>query len=103
MPTQNKHDKQAFNGRAEFYAKSRPTYPVELYRCLLAYWLANYTANNIPVVLDVGCGTGIATRAILNIGEQAVDELLLKNINAHFTNTQAISVLYKTQLYLGRK
>lgn len=53
-----------FKGVASSYQKTRPDYPSELYEALFAYWQKNNKNINHITVIDVGCGTGIATRGI---------------------------------------
>lgn len=57
--------KQAFDDLSVDYEKARPTYPKELYIALLTVWKKGHKGNiKTPLVVDVGCGTGISTRAI---------------------------------------
>lgn len=56
--------KRKFIGDAVNYQKFRPDYPQKLFIALLKFWKqisANYSE---PVIADIGCGTGIATRGI---------------------------------------
>ena len=50
-------NEEKFTGKADFYSKFRPTYPVEL-----VDWL--YEMTNAERVADVGAGTGIFTKCL---------------------------------------
>lgn len=55
---------QAFAGLAKNYDQARPTYPVKMYEEVIQYWKEGAVAKiSDPVIVDVGCGTGISTRA----------------------------------------
>lgn len=55
---------QAFEGLAKTYDQVRPTYPNELYTAIIQYWQgATALTQSTPTIADVGCGTGISTRA----------------------------------------
>lgn len=55
---------QAFEGLARNYDRARPTYPRELYDAIVKYWKEGAGSDtSMPVIADVGCGTGISTRA----------------------------------------
>ncbi|WP_131784106.1 class I SAM-dependent methyltransferase [Legionella gresilensis] len=91
-----KEIKRKFIGNAVSYQKARPNYPEELFSTLLQFWEQTSNGINNPIVVDVGCGTGIATRGIylasqkkcnvigvepdLNMLEQAKRETAEKNI-----------------------
>lgn len=55
---------QKFSGKAEVYRQSRPSYSPEMFNCLRDQF------GVIPGCLaaDVGCGTGILTRQLLEMG-----------------------------------
>jgi len=54
----------AYNGLAQKYGEARPTYPAELIRLIVAS-ARTALAQPAPLLVDVGCGTGIATRALM--------------------------------------
>jgi ubiquinone/menaquinone biosynthesis C-methylase UbiE len=54
----------AYNGLAQKYSEARPTYPAELIRLIVDSARAAL-AQPAPLLVDVGCGTGIATRALM--------------------------------------
>ncbi|STX51131.1 Trans-aconitate methyltransferase [Legionella busanensis] len=59
----DKKSKQLFLGDAQSYTKARPNYPAQLFSTLFEY--AKPSLNTKPfIIVDVGCGTGIATRGI---------------------------------------
>ncbi len=55
---------RVFNEVAELYDRVRPTYPTELFADLAAI----ARLDRQPSVLEVGCGTGQATRALAALG-----------------------------------
>ncbi|TAK76024.1 MAG: class I SAM-dependent methyltransferase, partial [Gammaproteobacteria bacterium] len=65
-----KDKSQEFAGLAENYEKARPTYPKEMFDDLIDFWNQNKIPTNTqPIIADVGCGTGISTRAIYHAFE----------------------------------
>jgi trans-aconitate methyltransferase len=52
-------DSSTFMGTAKYYAKFRPIIPVEV----IEYLKQKYNLDGSGVLLDIGCGTGISTRA----------------------------------------
>jgi ubiquinone/menaquinone biosynthesis C-methylase UbiE len=54
----------AYTGLAQKYRYARPTYPAELIR-LVVDSARSVLGQNAPLLVDVGCGTGIATRALM--------------------------------------
>ena len=58
------HDKTVFNRVADLYDKMRPDYPAALYTDIFAY----KTITDTSAALEVGIGTGQATRPILDTG-----------------------------------
>ena len=52
-----------FEGLAQQYAQFRPSYPAELFRRLREL-LDPATLRRAPLLIDVGCGTGISTRLL---------------------------------------
>lgn len=70
---------EKFTGRAEVYAKSRPAYPNEF----LEYLIAAAQLNEKSIVADIGSGTGILSRQLLDkklsvIAVEPNDEMRLK-------------------------
>ncbi len=79
---QGKTEQQAFTGLAKNYNKARPSYPTELLTAIRTFFsklspMAVPNSNHIdsidvgsttvmPVIADIGCGTGISTRAIFD-------------------------------------
>lgn len=57
-------NEQIFTGVGKIYAKFRPTYP----SALIQYLCTNIGINDKSIVADVGSGTGILTRLLLDIG-----------------------------------
>jgi len=53
-----------FNGMGEIYAKFRPTYPKEF----IDYLYLDVGINADSVIADIGSGTGILTKQILEKG-----------------------------------
>jgi len=53
-----------FNDVADLYDRSRPTYPEELFAALVATTGLNHSSR----VLEIGCGTGQATRSLAQLG-----------------------------------
>lgn len=51
-----------FDGVGETYAKYRPSYPQEL----LKYLCSEIGINKFSTIADIGSGTGILTRQLLN-------------------------------------
>ena len=61
MATQDQHDLgRVFNEVPELYDRVRPAYPDELFADLVAIT----GMNERSLVLEVGCGTGQATRSL---------------------------------------
>jgi len=113
-----------FSDRASYYAKFRPTYPEEL----LAYLRGFFPLP--AVVADIGSGTGILTRQLLDHGyivyavepnepmraeaERALKtysgfhsvigraEATAEQIFAKYEYDGKVTVEYETKLYLGR-
>ena len=56
--------KRHFAGNALSYQKARPHYPQALFLTLYNFWKQNVSNKNEPWIVDIGCGTGIATRGI---------------------------------------
>ena len=56
--------KRTFDNDAELYDKARPAYPEQIFDDLFALGRLDHTA----VVLEVGCGTGQATRHLARRG-----------------------------------
>lgn len=56
--------KRKFIGDAASYQKARPNYPQELFIALLNFWKQSSCKFGEPLIADIGCGTGIATRGI---------------------------------------
>lgn len=55
---------QAFEGLAKHYDEVRPTYPNKLYTAIMQYWQSTTgLEESTPTIADIGCGTGISTRA----------------------------------------
>ncbi|HEX3997718.1 MAG TPA: methyltransferase domain-containing protein [Pirellulales bacterium] len=52
-----------FNALAEHYAQFRPGYPLAIFEQLRA-WIAADVLEHTPLLIDVGCGTGISTRRL---------------------------------------
>jgi len=91
--------KQAFEGLAKSYDRARPTYPHEMYNTIVQTWKENVSSETSkPLVVDVGCGTGISTRAFYNalegncniIGVEPGRDMLASAIENSPTN-----ILYK--------
>jgi ubiquinone/menaquinone biosynthesis C-methylase UbiE len=74
-----------FTGLAECYARNRPSYPPGAIDCLIRE--ANLTPNS--TVVDVGCGTGIATRLLAERGLRVIGV----EPNADMLNTARITPL----------
>lgn len=56
---------RTFQGNAQAYHQQRPPYASSLYPILIHYWKnLSSSTENLPLILDVGCGTGIATRGL---------------------------------------
>lgn len=55
---------QAYTGLAQKYRESRPTYPPALIR-LVADSASSVPGQPTPLLVDVGCGTGISTLALM--------------------------------------
>jgi methylase of polypeptide subunit release factors len=53
-----------FSGRADVYSKSRTSYPIEF----LDYLISANSLNESSKVADIGSGTGIITRQLLDRG-----------------------------------
>ena len=65
MATQDQHDLgRVFNEVPELYDRVRPAYPDELFADLVAIT----GMNERSLVLEVGCGTGQATRSLAALG-----------------------------------
>lgn len=58
-----KEIKRKFKGDAVSYQKTRPDYPSELFAALIHFWNQASEVKE-PIIADIGCGTGIATRGI---------------------------------------
>jgi ubiquinone/menaquinone biosynthesis C-methylase UbiE len=56
----------AYTGLAQKYRESRPTYPAELTR-MVADSARAALAQPAPLMVDVGCGTGISTLALIGM------------------------------------
>lgn len=52
---------QAFDGLAEKYDIYRPSYPGDVYQSIINF--LGVAGSTHPVIVDVGCGTGLSTRA----------------------------------------
>lgn len=70
MPNATSKDPKArFSNRADDYVQYRPSYPVELFDWLVAKIGSQRTTRPLPRhVVDVGAGTGISTKPLLERG-----------------------------------
>lgn len=60
--------KKRYNKRiSDVYNKSRPSYPVDLF-----IFLKNLFKKDRPLCLDIGCGTGISSRQLLDYGFEVI-------------------------------
>lgn len=66
--TQRNDLSRVFNEVPELYDRVRPTYPVELFRDLVAITNLDRQA----AVLEIGCGTGQATRSLAALGSTVI-------------------------------
>lgn len=77
-------------GTAKYYAKFRPIIPVEV----VDYLKQKYNLDGSGVLLDIGCGTGISTRAFAPLFRKTIafdpnQEMLDEAISTHNTpNTE---------------
>jgi len=55
-----------FNNKADKYSSGRPSYPKELIKTLYDM----YGFNKSSVIADIGSGTGILTRQLLEMGSE---------------------------------
>lgn len=60
-------NRSRFNGISELYHAVRPHFPQEALR-LLKY----YTGKSVQCTIDLGCGTGLSTRALLELSETVI-------------------------------
>ena len=72
------HDKTVFNRVAALYDKMRPDYPAALYNHIFAY----KEITNTSAALEIGIGTGQATRPILDTGCTLTAVELGENLSA---------------------
>ena len=59
----NVYPQNNFGEKAKVYDISRKGYPKETY-----HYIKSLVAKKYPKTLDLGCGTGIATRELFNCG-----------------------------------
>lgn len=64
MLHENRHRAESFGAMAERYDRVRPHYPAALYDRLLEL-AGGADGATLPNVLDIGCGTGIASRELV--------------------------------------
>ena len=58
---------ERFTGLSELYAKGRPSYPPEIIQ-----WCLDQLPTPPKLIVDVGCGTGISTRAFAATGHAVI-------------------------------
>jgi ubiquinone/menaquinone biosynthesis C-methylase UbiE len=58
---------ERFNGLSDLYAKARPSYPQEIIQ-----WCLDLLPTAPKLIVDVGCGTGISTRAFAATGHDTI-------------------------------
>lgn len=58
---------ERFTGLSDLYSKARPNYPPEIIQ-----WCLDLLPTPPKLILDVGCGTGISTRAFAATGHETI-------------------------------
>ena len=58
---------ERFTGLSDLYAKARPSYPPAIIR-----WCLDLLPTPPKLIVDVGCGTGISTRAFAETGHATI-------------------------------
>jgi len=58
---------ERFTGLSDLYAKARPSYPPEIIQ-----WCLDLLPAPPKLIVDVGCGTGISTRAFAATGHETI-------------------------------
>src|SRR5690349_5186456 len=58
---------ERFTGLSELYAQGRPGYPKEIIQ-----WCLDQLSIPPGLIVDVGCGTGISTRAFAATGHEVI-------------------------------
>ena len=57
-----------FNGIGDIYAKYRPSYP----QAFIEYLYSDVGINKDSIIADIGSGTGILTKQLLEVGNKVL-------------------------------
>jgi len=82
-----------FDGMGEIYAKFRPTYP----KAFIEYLRSDVGFNKESTVADIGSGTGILTKQLLQITKNIFGQFLTVKVFCFHINNVCVSLFLLKQ------
>ena len=101
MKKKQSNNEQRFSGLGKFYAQNRPSYP----QSFMEYLFSNVGMNEDSVIADIGSGTGILTKQLLDMGCKEVfavepnadmRNIAENNLNGYVPKFQSIAASAET-------